>query len=239
MYRTGDLVRWTAAGVLEYLGRADEQVKIRGFRIELGEIETALATHPAVADVAVIAREDQPGRKRLAAYIVPTATATATAGDGAGAGAGARAADLRAHVAATLPDYMVPSAFVMLETLPLSRNGKLDRRALPAPETSPATGHTPPRTDTERALAGIWADVLGLDPGRAGIHDNFFELGGDSILSIQVVSRARHEGLALMPGDLFRHPTVAALAASAAGRAPALEVADQGPVCGDVPLTPM
>ena len=230
MYATGDVVRWTATGVIEYLGRADEQVKVRGFRIELGEIETALAAHPGVADVAVIAREDEPGHKRLTAYVVPATSEPASP------------PDLRAHVAATLPDYpdyLVPSAFVMLAALPLSRDGKLDRRALPAPETSPATGYTMPRTATEQTLAGIWADVLGLGSGRVGIQDNFFELGGDSIVSIQVVSRARQEGLALMPGDLFRHPTIAALAASAAVSVPVLEVADQGPVCGDVPLTPV
>jgi amino acid adenylation domain-containing protein len=177
MYATGDLVRWTGDGQLEFTGRIDDQVKIRGFRIELGEIETALTAHPAIADAAVIAREDQPGIKRLAAYIVPATSEPSST------------TELRDHLAAVLPDYMVPSAFVTLDALPLSRNGKVDRRALPVPNTTAtAVGYEAPRTDTEQALATIWAEVLGVD--RVGIHDNFFELGGDSILSIQVVSRA-------------------------------------------------
>jgi amino acid adenylation domain-containing protein/non-ribosomal peptide synthase protein (TIGR01720 family) len=225
MYRTGDVVRWSPEGVVRFVGRADEQVKIRGFRIELGEIETVLASHPGVADVAVLAREDQPGTKRLVAYVVPTATEAA---DSAG---------LRAHLAAALPDYMVPAAFVVLEELPLSGNGKLDRRALPAPDFGVAVGagYVPPRSEVERVVAEIWAQVLGVE--RVGVEDNFFELGGDSILSIQVVSRARQAGLHLSPRDLFRHQTVAALVASGAGNAP--EVAEQGPVTGPVPLTPV
>jgi hypothetical protein len=226
MYRTGDVVRWNGAGDVEYLGRADEQVKVRGFRIELGEIETALATHPAIADVAVIAREDQPGVKRLTAYIVPATSEPAAP------------ADLRAHAAAVLPDYMVPSAFVMLDALPLSRNGKLDRRALPAPETSAATGYVAPRTETEQALASVWADVLGLDPGRVGIHDNFFELGGDSILSIQVVARARHDGLSYTTKSLFLHQTIADLAPHVTTAAPSGDTGHE-PVAGPVTLTPI
>jgi non-ribosomal peptide synthase protein (TIGR01720 family) len=227
MYRTGDLVRWTAGGELEYLGRADEQVKIRGYRIEPGEIETVLAAHPAVADVAVIACEDQPGHKRLAAYIVPAATDDP-----------ASTSDLRAHVATVLPDYMVPAAFVTLDRLPLSPNGKLDRRALPAPEASSAVGYVPPRTETEQALAGIWADVLGIDPGRVGIHDNFFELGGDSILSIQVVARARQEGLSYTTKGLFLHQTIADLAPHVT-RTAVGEDAGHEPVVGPVLLSPI
>ncbi|HSV65772.1 MAG TPA: amino acid adenylation domain-containing protein, partial [Mycobacteriales bacterium] len=229
MYRTGDLVRWTVGGEVEFRGRTDDQVKIRGFRIELGEIEAALATHPAIADVAVIARADQPGAKRLVAYLVPAPGIAMP-----------EAAELREHLGATLPDYMVPSAFVVLDELPLSVNGKLDRRALPAPDLSAASiGYQPPRTEAERVLAGIWAEVLGV--GRVGVEDNFFELGGDSILSIQIVSRARHAGLTLTPRDLFRHQTVAALAASAAEAAPgaAPAMAEQGQVTGEVPLTPI
>jgi amino acid adenylation domain-containing protein/non-ribosomal peptide synthase protein (TIGR01720 family) len=224
MYRTGDVVRWTAAGQVEFVGRADEQVKIRGFRVEPAEIETVLATHPAVARAAVIASDDQLGGKRLVAYVVP-------------AGETADVPVLRAHLARVLPDYMVPSAFVSLAELPLNPNGKLDRRALPAPDAGTVAGraYVPPRTASEQALTGIWADVLGVD--RVGVEDNFFELGGDSILSIQVVSRARQAGLQLTPRDLFRHQTVASLAAAAAR--PTRPVAEQGLVTGAVPLTPI
>jgi amino acid adenylation domain-containing protein/non-ribosomal peptide synthase protein (TIGR01720 family) len=238
MYATGDVVRWTGRGVLEYLGRADEQVKVRGFRIEPGEIETVLAAHPGIADVAVIAREDQPGRKRLVAYVVPATSAAAASGGPAGAGGPVSAAELRAHAAAVLPDYMVPAAFVTVDALPLSRNGKLDRRALPAPETSAATGYVAPRTQTEQALATIWADVLGLDPDRIGVHDNFFELGGDSILSIQVVARARREGLSHTTKGLFLHQTIADLAPHVTVAAIPEDTGHE-PVAGPVTLTPI
>jgi non-ribosomal peptide synthase protein (TIGR01720 family) len=226
MYATGDLVRWTADGQLEYLGRTDEQVKIRGFRIEPGEIETVLAAHPDVADVAVIAREDQPGVRRLAAYVVPAG------------GQVPAPAELRAHLAAALPDYMIPAAFATLDELPVNRNGKLDRQALPAPPaTAPtASGYTPPRTKIEQALAAVWADVLGLS--QIGIHDNFFSLGGDSILSIQAVSRARQEGLSYTPKDLFLHQTIADLAPHVI-EAAARENGGHQPVVGPVPLTPI
>ncbi len=214
MYRTGDVVRWSGEGVLEFVGRADDQVKIRGFRIELGEIETALAAHPDVTEAVVVTRD-----KRLVAYVVATVAT----------------AELRAWLQRDLPDYMVPSAFVTLDALPLSRNGKVDRQALPEPAAEPATGYLPPRTEAERVLADVWAEVLGVP--AVGIEDNYFELGGDSILSIQVVSRARRHGLALTPRDLFAHQTVAALAV-AAGSA-AVTVADQGPVSGAVALTPI
>jgi acyl-coenzyme A synthetase/AMP-(fatty) acid ligase len=179
MYRTGDRVRWTAEGVLQYLGRTDEQVKIRGFRIEPGEIETALRLHPQVAEALVVAREDQPGVKRLVAYLV------APAGDSAPAAGG-----LRAALKQRLPDYLVPSAFVVLDRLPLTASGKLDRRALPAPEFSGTEAeYVAPRTAIEAELARIWAEVLGVE--QVGVQDNFFELGGDSILSIRVISRLR------------------------------------------------
>jgi non-ribosomal peptide synthase protein (TIGR01720 family) len=230
MYATGDLVRWTAGGELEFAGRADEQIKIRGFRIEVGEIEAALAAHPGVADAAVIAREDQPGIKRLAAYIVPASTGPVSTGP-------VGAAELRAFLGETLPDYMVPSAFVTLEALPLSGNGKLDRRGLPAPEvTATAAGYVAPRSDAEHALAGIWADVLGLD--RVGIHDNFFEIGGDSILSIQVVSRARQKGWSYTTKDLFLHQTIADLAPHVTWAATRDDTGHE-PVVGPVPLTPI
>ena len=229
MYATGDLARWTGTGQLEYLGRADEQVKIRGFRIEPGEIETALTAHPAIADAAVIAREDTPGRKHLAAYLIPAPGTTAPASV-------PPAGDLRAYLAATLPDYMIPSAFVTLDVLPLTPGGKLDRRALPDPERDSATaGHVPPRTPAEQAIAAIWADVLGLD--RIGVHDNFFELGGDSILSIQIVSRSRQAGHRFTARDLFTHQTIAELAPRATPAATGHAV--QKPLAGPAPLTPI
>ncbi|HEX6448633.1 MAG TPA: amino acid adenylation domain-containing protein, partial [Trebonia sp.] len=199
MYATGDLARWTGDGQLEFTGRADEQVKIRGFRIEPGEIETALCRHPAITDAAVIAREDTPGRKQLAAYLVP---APGSAAPGTG--------ELRGWLKNTLPDYMIPAAFTALDALPLTANGKLDRRALPAPGPAATAGYVPPSTPAEQAIAAIWADVLGLD--QVGIHDNFFELGGDSILSIQIVSRARRAGHQFTARDLFLHQTIAELA---------------------------
>ncbi|MGC9671549.1 amino acid adenylation domain-containing protein, partial [Planosporangium sp. 12N6] len=234
MYRTGDVVRWRADGVVEFVGRVDDQVKIRGFRIELGEIEAAVAAYPGVSDVAVVARQQestdrQVTTKRLVAYVVSVPGATVDH------------AELRAYLASVLPDYMVPSAFVALESMPLSVNGKLDRRALPAPDfgTVAQDGYVAPRTEAERILAGVWAEVLGVE--RVGVEDNFFSLGGDSILSIQVVSRARRAGLSLMPRDLFVHQTVASLAAHAGDPATAAlpETADQGPVVGEVPLTPI
>ena len=197
LYRTGDLVRWNASGDLEYLGRADHQVKIRGFRIELGEIEAALAAHPALRHVAVVAREDQPGAKRLVAYCVPSVPT-----------------DIRELLRSSLPDYMIPAAFVGLEQLPLNSNGKLDRRALPAPDVATVShGQTEPRTETERVVAAVWADVL--NAGQVGVEDNFFDLGGDSILSIQIVSRLRTAlGVDLSPRAVFNHPTVAGFAAA-------------------------
>src|SRR5205085_199006 len=176
-------------------------------------------------DAVVVARQDA-GRKRLVAYLVPAAGAQLP-----------DTADLRAHLAQSLPDYMVPSAFVVLDELPLSPNGKLDRKALPAPDpgAAHAGGYVAPRTDAEWTLAGIWSEVLGV--AQVGVEDNFFELGGDSILSIQVVSRARAAGLSLMPRDLFLHQSVASLAANLGEAQP--EVAEQGPVVGPAPLTPI
>jgi amino acid adenylation domain-containing protein/non-ribosomal peptide synthase protein (TIGR01720 family) len=199
LYRTGDRVRWTAAGEIEYLGRMDAQVKIRGFRIEPGEVEAVLSGLAEVGEAFVMVREDAPGQKRLAAYLVPAEGAELSTGD------------LRTRLAARLPDYMVPSAFVVLERLPLNANGKVDRRALPAPEQGAEAGYVAPRTPTEELLAGIWAAVLRLE--RVGAEDGFFELGGHSLLATQVVSRARQVfGVEVPLRALFEAPTVAGLA---------------------------
>ncbi|MFQ6142325.1 non-ribosomal peptide synthase/polyketide synthase [Streptomyces seoulensis] len=199
MYRTGDLARRRPDGAVEFLGRADDQVKIRGFRIEPGEVEAALAAHPDVADVAVLAREDRPGAKRLVAYVVGASGTTVDTGA------------LRDFAARTLPDYLVPTAFVPLDALPLSGNGKVDRAALPAPETTPRPARVAPRTDAERRTAAVFADVLGIQP--PGVEDDFFQLGGDSILSIRLASRLAEEfGADLTPRAVFTHPTPGALA---------------------------
>ncbi|MFI8462013.1 amino acid adenylation domain-containing protein [Kitasatospora sp. NPDC085464] len=227
MYRTGDVVRRLGDGRLEFLGRVDDQVKLRGFRIEPGEVEAVLAAPGEVAQAAVVLREDRPGDKRLVAYVV------------AAAGAAVDTDALRARVAAALPDYMVPSAVVVLDTLPLTLNGKLDRRALPAPvygADRDGAGGRGPRTEREKALCALFADVLGLD--EAGIDDSFFDLGGDSIMSIQLVSRARRAGLELSVRDVFEQRTVAALAevVRETGGASAEE---PGAGVGEVPLTPI
>ncbi|HEX8820243.1 MAG TPA: amino acid adenylation domain-containing protein, partial [Archangium sp.] len=224
MYRTGDLARFRPDGVLEFLGRIDSQVKIRGFRVELSEVETALLGHPEVREAVVVARQDTGSHKRLVAYVAAPKTLGAT--------------ELRGFLKEKLPEYMVPSAFVCLEALPLTANGKVDRKALPAPESVRAAEDRPyvaPRNATEQTLAGIWAKVLGVE--RVGIHDNFFELGGDSIVSLQVIARARQAGLALSPKQLFQRQTIAELAPVVGeARAPAGE---QGVVKGPVPLTPI
>lgn len=224
LYRTGDLARRLPGGDIEYLGRIDQQVKIRGFRIELGEIESVLVQHPHVREAAVLARESE-GNKRLVAWFVPANLTPA-------------AADLRAHLARSLPDYMIPSTFVAVEKMPLTANGKLDHRALPEPtDERPdiAAAFIAPRNSTEQKLADIWQRILKIE--RVGIHDNFFELGGDSILSILVVSKARAAGIALSPKLIFNHPTIASLAehlgVSETPRLPDL------PANGEVPLTPI
>ncbi|MGL4960428.1 MAG: amino acid adenylation domain-containing protein, partial [Inquilinus sp.] len=223
MYRTGDLARWRSDGVLDFLGRADEQVKIRGFRIEPGEVAAALSSHPAVGQAAVIAREDQPGQKQLVGYVV------------AAPGALPDGAELRRHVGQRLPEHMVPAAVVVLEALPLTANGKLDRRALPAPTYGTAVSRGP-RTAQEQILAALFAEVLGLE--SVGADDSFFDLGGDSIVSIQLVSRARRAGLAIAARDVFQHQTVAGLASVA--RAVAADM-PAGPDVGvgAVPATPI
>ncbi len=229
MYRTGDRARWTADGMLEYRGRSDDQVKIRGFRIEPGEIEAALQAHAEVAEAVVVARTDD-GHPRLVGYV--TACAVAASGSGTPA-----ASELRAFLKRRLPDYMVPSAFVVLDEIPLTPNGKVDRRALPAPDgpLQPEPTYLAPRTPVEQELARIWAEVLGVE--RVGIGNNFFELGGDSILSIQVVSRARQAGLRLASRDMFVHQTIAELA-TAVGVAPPPAAIEQE-VSGPAPLAPI
>ncbi|MDV3129201.1 amino acid adenylation domain-containing protein [Mycobacterium sp. 21AC1] len=194
MYRTGDLVCWSADGQLRYLGRADEQVKIRGYRIELGEIQAALAACEGVEQAIVIAREDRPGDKRLVGYVTGTVDP----------------AQLRAALAQRLPDYMVPAAIVALQTLPLTVNGKLDKKALPAPEYQDVDHYRPPATHTEEILAGIYAEVLGLD--RVGMDDSFFDLGGDSILAMRLVAAVnRSLDASLEERAVFDAPTVAQL----------------------------
>lgn len=226
LYRVGDLARWLPDGTLEFLGRADHQVKIRGFRIETAEIEAVLSAHPAVQDCVVIAREDTPGQKRLVAYVV------------AEAGSAPTTQELRAALQISLPEHMVPAVFVMLESLPLTPNGKINRQALPTPDQVRAgadEAYVAPQTPAEQILAAIWSEILGIEP--IGIHDNFFELGGDSIVCIQIISRANQAGLQLTPKQLFEQRTIANLAA-VAGTGPTIK-AEQGLVSGPVPLTPV
>ncbi|GDY58198.1 hypothetical protein SVIO_088210 [Streptomyces violaceusniger] len=222
MYRTGDLVRWRVDGRLEFVGRVDDQVKVRGFRIELGEVEAALASHPQVARAAVVVREDRPGDRRLTGYAVPVA------------GSRLVGAELREFLAGVVPEHMVPSAVVVLEQLPLTANGKLDRKALPAPDYTPAPGRAP-ATPAEEALCGLFAQVLGLPDVPADA--DFFALGGDSIMSIQLVGRARRAGLVFTPREVFQHKTPAALAATATRTAEAPAVEDNG--VGTLPMTPI
>jgi acyl carrier protein len=200
LYRTGDLARLRADGTVEYLGRPDSQVKVRGYRIELGEVEAAVRKHPAVEQAAVVVREDSPGDKRLVAYVVPSGSSAV--------------GEIRAALLAQLPEYMVPAAFVTLERLPHLPNGKLDRKALPAPESrhfSRGAAMVAPRTPLEEQVAGICAELLKVP--RVGIHDNFFSLGGHSLLATQVVARLRSTFKVNIPlRALFDAPTVAGLA---------------------------
>ncbi|CRM74432.1 non-ribosomal peptide synthetase [Pseudomonas sp. 8 R 14] len=223
LYRTGDLVRQRADGLVEYLGRIDHQVKIRGFRIELGEIETRMLEHAAVRETVVLAL-DSPSGKQLVAYLVSDADH------------GTLREALKAHLKAQLPDYMVPAHLIVLDSMPLTANGKLDRRALPQPD--PEANRQPyvaPRNELESTLAAIWCAVLNVQ--QVGLDDNFFELGGDSILSIQVVSRARQAGIHFSPRDLFQHQTVQTLA-GVATRSEQVS-AEQGVLTGASGLTPI
>jgi thioesterase domain-containing protein/aryl carrier-like protein len=218
LYRTGDLVRQRGDGVIEYVGRIDHQVKIRGFRIELGEVEARLRAQEGVREAAVVARDGNSG-KRLVGYVVPV---------------GAEADDfverLRGGLKAALPDYMIPAHLVVLERLPLTPNGKLDRKALPEPELASSSARVPPRSAAERALAALWCELLRLE--SVGVTDNFFELGGDSILSIQLVTRARALkplGVSFKLRDLIRKPTIAELLGTAAETTAAKGAAKGGP----------
>jgi acyl carrier protein len=202
LYKTGDQARYLPDGTIEFIGRKDDQVKLRGFRIELGEIEAILSQHSAIHQCAVILREDQPGDKRLVAYVVSSQTAAPTS------------QELHQFLQQTLPDFMIPAAFVMLNELPLTPNGKLDRRALPKPDLSQissSTSFVAPRNDVEQELARIWAEVLKVE--RVGVQDNFFELGGHSLIATQMLSRiANHFQVNLSIRQLFEAPTIAQLA---------------------------
>ncbi len=216
LYRTGDLCRWLPDGSLDFLGRADHQIKVRGFRIELGEIESVLRRHPTVSDAVVVVREDQPGDKRIVAYIVPHEPRTQNQEpDAESAERKTQNATLRTYLQGSLPEYMVPTAFVMLSALPLTPNGKVDRKALPAPDRARPDlerAFVAPRSPAEAALAALWSAVLGAP--QVGIHDNFFELGGHSLLATQLVSRIRETLRVDLPlRELFAAPTVAQQAA--------------------------
>ncbi|MEU5264300.1 amino acid adenylation domain-containing protein [Amycolatopsis sp. NPDC021455] len=223
MYRTGDLARWTGRGELLFAGRADAQVKIRGYRVEPGEIEVALTEVPGVAQAVVVAREDRPGDKRLIAYV------TAEAGPGRDPGA------VREQLAARLPDFMVPAVVVVLDSFPLTLNGKIDRAALPAPETTGKPAGREPRTETERVVCELFAEILGVD--RVGADDSFFELGGDSILSMRLAARARREDVVFGAKHVFEQKTPAGIAAVAELGGPGRPSADDG--VGEVPWTPV
>ena len=229
MYRTGDLGRWLADGSIEFIGRNDFQVKIRGHRIELGEIEARLAEHEQVREALVMVREDGNGGKRLVAYVVTESEPDA----------GELAGRLRAHLANSLPEYMVPAAFVRLVAMPLTPNGKLDSKALPDPDKvrmDAGQEFQAPRTEVEKTLCEIWEKVLGLK--RVGVRDNFFEVGGDSILCVQIVARAREAGLQLTVQQMFQYQTVAGLAVQVQ---PSVTESYSSParLTGEVPLTPI
>jgi acyl carrier protein len=202
MYKTGDLAKWLPSGVLEYLGRTDDQVKLRGFRIELAEIEALLSRHPRLQDAVVMLREDAPGDKRLVAYIVPSDETVPETNE------------LRGYLLEKLPEFMVPFAFIELKALPTTANGKVDRRALPAPGMDRPTleaEYVEPQTMTEQAVAAIWQQVLRLE--RAGIYDDFFQLGGQSILAIQIIQRINQAFEIDLPmRTIFAEPKIAGLA---------------------------
>ncbi|MGH2621269.1 MAG: amino acid adenylation domain-containing protein, partial [Anaerolineales bacterium] len=229
LYKTGDLVRYLPDGQVEFLGRTDHQVKIRGYRIELEEIEVILGQHPSVRQAVVVAREEEAGNKRLVAYVVPNKSSAFSMGD------------LHRDLGEQLPDYMMPSAYVTLEALPLTANGKVDRKALPLPDYTRSgsnDAYTPPRNPTEELLVEIWARALQVE--KVGIHDNFFSLGGHSLLAMKLTARIREVLRVELPlRDLFEMPTVAQLAAAIAKdrmAAPGLEIPPIAPVPRDQEL---
>src|SRR6185369_9496833 len=211
--------RYQRDGQVEYVGRLDEQVKVRGYRVELGEIEAELREQGTVREAVVLLREDQVGSKRLVAYVVPDTKISVS--------------ELRQSLQERLPEYMIPAAFVVLEELPLTVNGKVDRRALPAPDSQRPQlekVYVAPRNQREEKLAGIWSQVLGVD--QVGIHDNFFELGGDSIIIIKIIGKMTQTGFDVTPKQIHDHPTIAELAS-------VVEEQVSREVFGPVPLTPM
>ncbi|MEG4503173.1 amino acid adenylation domain-containing protein [Microcoleus sp. F6_B4] len=224
LYKTGDLVRYLPDGNIEFKGRIDNQVKVRGFRIELGEIEAILSKHQQVREAVVTVREDQPGNKRLTAYVLPYLEKPTSSA-------------LRGFLKERLPEYMVPVAFVIMEAFPLTPNGKVDRRALPAPDTEGDrdSGYVAPRTPAEETLAAIWSEILRVK--KVGVRDNFFALGGDSIISIQIIARANQAGLHLAAKQLFQYQTIAELAAVASTTTSIQATQDW--VTGSAPLTPI
>ncbi|MFP7694024.1 plipastatin non-ribosomal peptide synthetase PpsC, partial [Bacillus subtilis] len=220
LYRTGDLARWLPDGTIEYVGRIDDQVKVRGYRVELGEIESALRQIDGVKEAAVLARTAQTGSKELFSYISVKA--------------GTNAEQVRSLLARSLPNYMIPAYIIEMETLPLTSNGKLNRKALPEPNFTSKQTYAPPRNDLEDQLVLIWQEVLGIQ--RIGIEDSFFELGGDSIKALQVSARLGRYGLSLQVSDLFRHPKIKDLSPLISKSE---RIIEQGPVQGDVPWTPV
>ena len=225
LYKTGDRARYLPDGNIEYLGRIDNQVKIRGFRIELGEIESALSQHPDIEQTLVVVREDVPGNKKLVAYLVSNQTITIK--------------NLRSHLKQKLPDYMIPGVFVTLDDIPLTPNGKINRRALPIPDTitklETSASYIAPSTPIEKTLAAIWAEVLRIE--QVGIEDNFFELGGDSILSLQIIAKAASAGIKITTKQIFQYQTIGELAAVATSTIS--DQVEQGLLTGKAPLTPI